>query len=214
MRSTLLAALAVLLPAAARAVPNDLASRMSAIALQAGMAGAALEPVQVSRAALSEASRAEALFVASSTETIFKQLEALYAQGALPSKAELSGWFSGRCYDLPSPNKPVGVLLAGVLNAGDNGPLFPPNLELRLGLVGAAGPSDYDELTPVEEKQVAKILESELPKAIVAREKEGALAMTYNSFENRVRRYGTYFIARGAVKQAPNMFCYFFKKVK
>lgn len=87
--------------------------------------------------------------------TYLERVLGLYSEARLPAAAEMTGWFSGRCYRIETPMRPFGALLVGrgVRVGGedpDNGPAFPGDPLLRhqfnvfgRGFQGTEAPGDY-----------------------------------------------------------------------
>ncbi|MDO8757053.1 MAG: hypothetical protein Q7J64_03480 [Elusimicrobiota bacterium] len=160
-------------------------------------------------------------------ETYFKQLEKLYAQGMLPLKENLTGWFAGRCYKYDSPGSPKGGLLVGLRHTvgGDNGPLFPPKSDFRiLSIDSFLGADLFDDITMGEESELSSIVNSGFNSVTAAVAIDGALASKHmaGNLEYRIRKHGSFFIESAiALGDSESLkagdtyaMCYYFKKVR
>lgn len=162
----------------------------------------------------------------------FHQLAEIYARAARPSKNELLGWFSGRCYRGSQPFSPEEGLLAGILSATDDvdhGPLFPSRSHFKVGIFqhsgSARGAAYFDDMSPEETADVAAsiapIFHSDIS---IAAEIDGAIASNSSPLrvEYRIRKHGRYFLAAVLPLDKPDSsdkagevaMCYFFKKLR
>lgn len=91
----------------------------------------------------------------------YRQLHELFQKAEPVTAAQMTGWYSGRCYSYDRPDLPTGNILVTrtiELGHGDDGdgPLFPPDSQrihqynvLGLGPQGNQAPADYwDHMTP------------------------------------------------------------------
>ena len=176
--------------------------------------------------ALLEPFAAEPLPQSASDSSRFSTLGDLYSRGAMPTEADLTGWYAGRCYNSNTPDTPEGDLLVGRRQAkgseNDNGPLFPPNTEFYITtVVSFRGVSYLDDLTQAKINEITRIIDFE--EITPATPVSGALASQYGpgNLEFRLRKSGELLIESAVVlrdeaeRKSGDIasLCYFFKKV-
>lgn len=164
--------------------------------------------------------------------THFDALKGYYAQGRVPTKKEVTGWFSGRCFSVDTPNVPEGNMLVGgtyqAANVPDSGPLFPPRpAPFRVAVIRGefSDSADlFDHMTPSHINDIMALLSSdEHVSAAVIRERSLTSSYKDGNAVYHVRRYGSYFIVStvgladdagtGVKAGKAGSMCYFFKKV-
>jgi hypothetical protein len=151
----------------------------------------------------------------------FHQLRNDYEKGTLPSEAELTGWFSGRCFYGRSPNTARNGILIGAERAitngdnGNDGPLFHPaapktDFRIAQSSIDRSGPDFFDAISPDVESDIADALYPILdaPDSAV-QETNGILGP-----QTPIRKFEGYYISTMKKPGADDMTCYFFKKVR
>jgi hypothetical protein len=202
--------------AKAGATQDKLSGRVNAIVAEVGMATAEGLP----QAPTINAPKAE---IFSSDESYFNQLIKLYDKGDLPSKEDVTGWFTGRCYKYDAQNEPIGGLLAAGPKENANGPLFPEPVFRMVDQMN--GNVDYfDSITPSKESEINFYLSSDqgARTTVTETEKSFASKTTSGNLEYRVRRNGSYLIEKVFFPDdngyraagAPLRLCYYFQKVR
>lgn len=164
----------------------------------------------------------------------YETLNLFFENGTLPTKAEVTGWWSGRCYGKESQNSPVGMLLLALSvtippsSNDNNGPLFPPavptkSFNIVLANINQFGdtPDRYDNLTPDDKRRFENFIESDF-KFYISTTAEGSLSSRNESgnLKYLVRKYQNYFITKVVFLRDQDTFksgdifasCYFFKK--
>lgn len=163
--------------------------------------------------------------------TFFERLRAYYDQATEPTVEDLSGWYTGRCYQVSDQNRSLSQLLVGESreipqNPQDHGPLFPPTTEFKIMLIiYPSQPANfYDNLTDEIVQEVQSLIENNLSKITVATHVDGALASQYSEgdLEYRIRKSGNFLFSKLVLlRDISNykagdtaFFCYYFKKVR
>ncbi len=164
----------------------------------------------------------------------FTRLTELYAQGTQPTKADLKGWWSGRCFWPNDPNRPYASLL---LTAEDrvpsaqpapisHGPLFPPETapgESRYAfwsLYFEGPPTLVDVLAETQERVTYENLRESWSQLTYTYYTDRSAAVKYPAgsypHEWRVRKYQQYFIVKRIMLNTgeTERLCYFFAKVR
>ena len=140
----------------------------------------------------------------------------MYSQGSLPTKDELYGWFTGRCYHYKLQNTASGEILIGAYDEADGGPLFPNPFKIMF-LFKYGGEADvFDELTPEEISSVSESIGKEISGKSEAKEVDGALESEVYGKDTRyrVKKFNNYYIGKMLDdKGSTHLNCYFFKKV-
>ncbi|MFC1522990.1 hypothetical protein ACFL6Y_11335 [Elusimicrobiota bacterium] len=220
----------VLPPRAEKTLPYDPNGALPGIALLGIMESSPQYEVLITK---SRTKQGKPLSDDKAKGSYFAQLNKLYDNGKLPTKQELKGWFTGRCFDHGTPDYPTGNLLVGDerMHEADSGPLFPPRLEFRICSIdnNSASPDFFDEITPGTTLKIMQVLGSIYSQMSIAEEADNSLASKYKGgeFEFRVRKYKSYFVMRATrltdtvddkgriILKAGDAFsaCYYFKKV-
>lgn len=171
----------------------------------------------------------EAEFISSSTvETRFSDLVQRFETAATPTRNEIKGWWSGRCFYPKTPDAAENALLVGTseLIGGSQGPLYPPREAYKIiHLVWTGKSADvYDEPSREIIDSVAGLLSNGgLTGVSEAVETQGSLASsnTPGNLEWRIRKNGPYFFEESIILRTNNDYkageifaaCYYFKKI-
>lgn len=150
-------------------------------------------------------------------QTPYLILENMFEYGEMPTREELHGWFSGRCYLGSNENKPINTLLMGEYSY-NNGPLFPNSFHLVSILNGSQPEDYYDYLTEEKISGINNWLINNRKYISVAEEDSGALASSYidNTTNARymIKKKNNYYIEAVKENLDITLYCYYFKKVK
>jgi hypothetical protein len=142
----------------------------------------------------------------------------------ISSLADRSGWYTGRCYMLADPDKPVGTLLMidSRTRSGRNGPMFDadvPKFVFAVQNSSFSSPSAYDaptvEMISHYSEYLSKVFEND--EYSVAFERDRAQVSEFKLGDARwsIRHDGKYFFGRVAKLNGDltSGYCYFFKRV-
>jgi hypothetical protein len=178
---------------------------------------------------LTQIKQDQALAATNIEPTHFTQLAAMYDAGSTPTQAELTGWFSGRCFFADDMNKMVNQLLVGFtqeISGGNSGPLFPGEKQFKIAqLTYLWGEADYfDNMTDEFKTTVSTYITEDENAFSPASLREDA-SMTSECSEcnlnYQIKKSGDFFVAKDVVITANEnhgagqvyAMCYFFKKV-
>ena len=157
---------------------------------------------------------------------VYTQLQVMFNSAALPTIADLTGWYSGRCYLYTSPSTPRADILVGdtTQTGADNGPLFPPSTIFKAVSVAgdeSAPANTFDVLNKDLNDQIMSSYKSNSNLLTEVREDSGSLITTMPNadivFRYRKGSNGYLFAQIMSNSQQNTMrgsMCYYFKKVK
>ncbi len=156
---------------------------------------------------------------ASEFPTDFEELGEMFDQGTLPTKEEIFGWWSGRCYNARKPSKPeAGLLTYRVIIHPDNRNDFPPRTAQQMIFVSDRRtlPANYFDNNLSEFKNDVKELTRMFDNEVfTTKEQEGSLVSANEFTHYSLKKYGDYFVGQVFDLNTHTVIanCYYFKKV-
>jgi hypothetical protein len=150
-----------------------------------------------------------------------------FNQGTMPEFDSMIGWWTGRCYNVNTPNTAEGMMLAAATNTltegGDNGPDFPPIVRTvqNMGFItygGTARADFFDNLAETERNEIARFLATDTFKNIIAIAADGSINADGGSLRYTIRKFGDHFYGQATHLTGTDMgkvyeACYFFRKI-
>jgi hypothetical protein len=159
----------------------------------------------------------------------YEALNNYFSLGRLPSEAEVTGKWSGRCYLQKNPNSPIGALILGMPSFSEptdiNGPLFPSQPIFILVLISneSFSPARFDNLTESDSRELANLINSSAFSKLTTRVENGSLVSdnVEGNLSFLARSYQNYLLMQSVViKDSESLkkgdvytSCYFFKKL-
>ncbi|OQW53499.1 MAG: hypothetical protein A4S09_07850 [Proteobacteria bacterium SG_bin7] len=144
-----------------------------------------------------------------SQEYNYATLDELYDNGTQSSFEEVTGWWSGRCFQKDEPNKPLAFLLMAAETDAKH-------LAIVSDFESDSAPDRYDQLSETDRAIFERFMNSQEFKSMEVSFADNAIYSHLGRGVQAIKKSGNQFVGvlRHSLDKDYNYNCFFFKKVK